>query len=65
MCSTTLNDTFVFFFKSLECVNEELCSHQALLAARGWHSHQLRELPMTALSLSADDPALPTQIVEL
>lgn len=46
-------------------VNEELCSHQALLAARGWHSHQLRELPMTALSLSADDPALPTQIVEL
>lgn len=46
-------------------VDQHLASNEALLEARSYHKKALNELPITALSLSAGDPAIPTQVIEL
>jgi nicotinate phosphoribosyltransferase len=46
-------------------VDESLASKEALLQARDYHKKALNELPITALSLAAGDPAIPTQVIEL
>ena len=46
-------------------VDEHLASTEALLEARSYHKTALNELPITALSLSAGEPAIPTQVIEI
>lgn len=46
-------------------VDTSLASKEALLEARDYHKKALGELPITALSLSSGEPAIPTQVIEL
>jgi nicotinate phosphoribosyltransferase len=46
-------------------IDESLASKDALLAARSYHKKALAELPITALSLAAGDPAIPTQVINI
>jgi nicotinate phosphoribosyltransferase len=46
-------------------VDDSLATTEALFAAREYHKKALAELPITALSLSAGEPAIPTQVIEL
>lgn len=45
--------------------DDSLATTEALFAAREYHKKALAELPITALSLSAGEPAIPTQVIEL
>ncbi len=44
-------------------IDESLTTREALFAAREYHSAVLRELPVSALSLSDGEPAIPTQVI--
>ena len=44
-------------------IDESLTTREALFAAREYHSAALRELPVSALSLSDGEPAIPTQVI--
>ena len=44
-------------------IDESLTTHEALFAAREYHLAALRELPVSALSLSDGEPAIPTQVI--
>ena len=44
-------------------IDESLTTREALFAAREYHLAALRELPVSALSLSDGEPAIPTQVI--
>lgn len=46
-------------------LDDSLTSRQALFAARDYHRRRLAELPVSALSLSDGEPAIPTQVVTI
>ena len=46
-------------------IDESLTTKEALLTARDYHSKALNELPVTALSLSAGDQAIPTEVITI
>lgn len=46
-------------------IDMSLASKATLLEAQAYHKKALAELPITALSLSAGEPAIPTTVIEL
>jgi nicotinate phosphoribosyltransferase len=46
-------------------IDYSLASNQAILDAREYHRQAIAKLPITALSLSAGDPAIPTEMLTI